>query len=96
MGCGRLVGSERTVGVGGLMGGELFFFFFILQTCTCIKRSGKSMEDERCVGVGGFWKVRGLYVKFMGRSTSVGGLCKHYICRAASLQIVLNTPKSFL
>ena len=54
------------------------------------------MEDERCVGVGGFWKVRGLYVKFMGRSTSVGGLCKHYICRAASLQIVLNTPKSFL
>ena len=26
MGCGRLVGSERTVGVGGLMGGELFFF----------------------------------------------------------------------
>ena len=25
MGCGRLVGSERTVGVGGLMGGELFF-----------------------------------------------------------------------
>ena len=54
------------------------------------------MEDERCVGVGGFWKVRGLYVKFMGRSTSVGGLCKHYICRAASLQIVLNTQKSFL
>ena len=26
MGCGRLVGSERTVGVEGLMGGELFFF----------------------------------------------------------------------
>ena len=26
MGCGRLVGSERTVGVGGLMGGELFSF----------------------------------------------------------------------
>ena len=25
MGCGRLVGSERTVGVGGLMGGELLF-----------------------------------------------------------------------
>ena len=25
MGCGRLVGSERTVGVRGLMGGELFF-----------------------------------------------------------------------
>ena len=24
MGCGRLVGSERTVGVGGLMGGERF------------------------------------------------------------------------
>ena len=26
MGCGRLVGSERTVEVGGLMGGELFFW----------------------------------------------------------------------
>ena len=25
MGCGRLVGSERTAGVGGLMGCELFF-----------------------------------------------------------------------
>ena len=26
MGCGNLVGSVRTVAVGGLMGGELFFF----------------------------------------------------------------------
>lgn len=86
------MGSKRTVGVGGLMGGELFFLQK-RQTCTCIKRSGKSMEDERCVGVRGFWKVRGLYVKFMGRSTSVGGQYKHYICKAASLQIVLNTQK---
>ena len=51
------------------------------------------MGSERTVGVGGFWKVRSLYVKFMGGSTSVGGQYKHYICRAASLQIVLKTPK---
>ena len=77
VGCGRLVGSERTVGVGGLMGGERFIF--LQKRHTCIIRNGKLMDDERSVGVGGFWKVRGLYVKFMGRSTSVGGQCKHCI-----------------
>ena len=53
------------------------------------------MEDERAVGVGGFWKVRGLYVKFMGRISSAGGQYKHYICRAV-YRLFGIPKKSFL
>ena len=66
MDCGVLVGSETTVGVGGLMGGELFFWQN-RQTCTCIKRSGKSMEDGRCVGVGGFLEGERFICKIHGK-----------------------------